>query len=326
MTPAPDQPPVPDPPSTEGAPDHRLPTAGLAFAFGAYLWWGVAFPVFLRVLRDASAMELLALRVLTGLPVLAVLLTITRGWGPLRRLVRDRRSMSVLVLTTALIAANWYAFTYSVVAGRLLEASLGYYINPLVSVALGMVFLGERLRAAQWAAVGIAAAAVAWLTWSVGSLPIIAVTVAITFGLYGLLRKQSKANAISGLTVEMGLCAPVMLALMVWLGARGEALLLTGSGGQIGLLLLCGAMTVVPLTMFAAAAKRLRLSTIGLIQYIAPTGQLLSALAFGEPFDSARALAFGAIWIALVVFTADSLLHHRRQRREARARVTEFVE
>lgn len=312
----------PEPRGTE----HRLPVAGLSFAFTAYIWWGVAFPVFLRALRDASAMELLALRVLTGLPVLAALLTFTKAWGALGRLLRDRRSMGVLVLTTALIAANWYAFTYAVVAGKLLEASLGYYINPLVSVALGMIFLGERLRAAQWAAVGIATAAVAWLTWSVGSLPIIAVTVAITFGLYGLLRKQSKADAIGGVTVEMGLCAPFMLGLMFWLGSNDEALLLNGSASQVGLLLLCGSMTVLPLTMFGAAAKRLRLSTIGLIQYIAPTGQFLSALAFGEPFDSARALAFGAIWIALLVFTAGSLLHHRRQRREARARVTELIE
>ncbi|MEL6739130.1 MAG: EamA family transporter RarD [Planctomycetota bacterium] len=318
----------PDQPTQAG--EHALPKAGLAFAFGAYIWWGVAFPVFLRLLKDASAMELLALRVLTGLPVLAALLTITGGWAALSRLVRDRRSMGVLVLTTALIAANWYAFTYSVVAGKLLEASLGYYINPLVSVALGMVFLGERLRAAQWVAVGIAAASVAWLTWSVGSLPIIAVTVAITFGLYGLLRKQSKADPIGGLTVEMALCAPVMLGLMVWLGAGERALLLSGTPGQIGLLLLCGAMTVLPLTMFAAAAKRLRLSTIGIIQYIAPTGQFLSALAFGEAFDKARAIAFAAIWVALILFTADSLMHHRnsqrRQRRDAAARVTEMVE
>lgn len=284
--------------------------AGVAFGVGAYAWWGFVLPWYFKALNEAPALELLAHRVIFGLPVLAAIIAVQRGWGRLGEALTRWRSLRLLIPSSVLIGANWFVFIYAVVEGRLLEASLGYFINPLVSIGLGFVFLGERPRPVQWAAITLACASVVGLTVTHGSLPWVSVTVALTFGVYGLLRKQAKVDSTVGVTVETALLLPFMLALQAWLYARGEAQFGMGPIGQTLLMTLGGAMTVVPLVWFTTAARRLRLSTMGVMQYISPTGQFLTAvLAFGEPFDRSRAVAFGVIWVALGLYTLDSWRH-----------------
>lgn len=285
----------------------QRPGVGVAYGLGAYAWWGFVLPWYFKALDSAPALELLAHRVIFGLPVLLGIVWFLRGWGRLREACTRWRSLRLLVPTAALIGVNWFVFIYAVVQGRLLEASLGYFINPLVSIALGFFFLGERPRPVQWAAIVLAAASVAGLTIAHGSLPWVSVTVALSFGLYGLLRKRAEVDSVTGVTVETVLLLPFMLALQVWLYLRSEAVLGVGPHWQSLLMTLGGAMTVVPLVWFTTAARRLRLATMGLMQYIAPTGQFLTAvLAFGEPFDRTRAVAFGVIWVALGLYTWDS--------------------
>lgn len=292
---------------------------GVALAVAAYTWWGLAFPFYLREVDRVTALEILAMRVLTGLPVAILLVIVTRKLRELWTVLTTWRRLRRLVLTTPCIALNWYAFTYAVVAGRLDEASFGYYINPLVTIALGMIFLGERMRAAQWIAVGIAAVATTLLGIGMGGLPLIALTLAVSFGLYGLLRKRADASAPTGLSVEMGLLFLPMLAMELWLGARGQTML-TGDDNRLRLmLLLAGPMTIVPLGMFSAAVQRVRLSTIGLLQYIAPTCQLAAALWFGIELSGMQWIAFALIWIAIGIFTFDSFGAHRRERTARRA-------
>ena len=302
-------------PATSPAEHHaqRETARGVGLALGAYAWWGLVFPFYLRSVNEAEALELLAMRVLFGVPVAFALVLVTGQWRALVRVVTTWRSLRQLMVTTPLIAANWYAFTYAVVAGKLEQASFGYYINPLLTIALGMVFLGERMRRVQWLAVGIAAGATVLLGVGLGGLPIIAITVAVTFGLYGLLRKRADADAATGLAVEMSLLFVPMLAVEAWMFAQGRAKF----GGELGLtamMTLAGGMTVVPLTLFAAATRRMRLATIGLLQYVAPTGQLAAALWFGSRLSELQWTAFGLIWLAVVVFSIDSLGAHRRAR------------
>jgi chloramphenicol-sensitive protein RarD len=305
------------------SPNHEA--AGVAYGVLAYSWWGAIIPVYVWALATrwgVSAEELLAHRVVWGVPVMALLLTYRRKWGSLRSIVATRSSLVTLLWTTGLIAVNWYTFTWSVANGRAAEVALGYYINPLVSIALGMVFLGERMRRAQWVCVAIAAAGVAAETAVLGRPPYLGLLVAGSFGSYGLLRKRAKADADVGLTVEMTLVAPLGVAWLAWAASRGEmAWLSDGTPAWVnGLLLLGGVMTVVPLLAFTESARRLRLGTVGFLQYIAPTGQFLMAvLVFGESFPPGRWASFGLIWLALVVFSAESVRAARRQRALTRA-------
>ena len=300
-------------------PDHAR--AGLVYGIAAYAWWGFVVAIYLRVLstRGVPSVELLLHRVVWALPVVLMLLHVRRRWADLARAVTDWRSLRVLIASAALIAVNWFGFIFAVASDRLTEASLGYYINPIFSVVLGMVFLGERLRPAQWAAFALAAGAVVYLTVSVGKPPWIALMLAFSFGFYGLLRKRARADALVGLSVEMMLMFPICLAGLVWLLARGES-----AFGELpwyldGFMLLGGVVTLLPLLWFANAARRLRLSTIGFLQYIAPTGQLLLAFfAFGEWHGWAWMWALSAIWLALAILTVESVRHHRRSARAAR--------
>ena len=298
--------------------DQRI--VGLLFGLGAYGWWGSVVPLYVWWLRSVNAWELLAHRIIWGLPILFALIALKGGWGRLRSAITDRRIMAVLLFSTVMIACNWFGFLYAVTTERTLQASLGYYINPLVSVALGMIFLGERLRWMQWIAIAIAAGGVAILTIGVGTLPWIALLLAFSFGTYGLLRKQAPVDAVTGLTVEMGLCAPIVLTFMGLAIANGEAGIVAASPSiQFGLLF-GGVVTVTPLLWFTNAARRLKLSTIGFMQYTAPTGQLLLAVfLFDEPFSTEQAIAFGLIWTALTVFSIDAVRHQRSERRARRA-------
>lgn len=289
--------------------DERV--VGLCYGLGAYAWWGSVVPLYLRLLRDAPALELLAQRVVFGLPVLFALLASRRALPELRRVLRDPRARLVLLASSALLSANWFAFIFAVVNERLLDASFGYYVNPLVSVALGMIFLGERQRAMQWAAITLAAIAVAIMTIGRGELPWITVTVALTFGTYGLVRKTVRAGATVGLTVELLAMLPLAIALYAWLIARGGSMLVpTGeiaAGPATSVLMLLGGVVVVaPLVWFSAAARRLRLGTMGLLQYLAPTGQFLIGVFSGEPVRVYQTISFVFIWAALIIFSVDS--------------------
>ena len=288
---------------------------GLVLAGAAYTWWGVVIPGYMHLMKASGAYELLAMRILWGVPVMLAIVAYRRQLRELRHAFTDWSVLKALLISTPLIAVNWYAFTYSIVEGRLLESSLGYYINPIVSVALGTIVLGERLRPAQWVAVALAAGAVTALTWANGSLPLITVTVALTFGLYGLVRKRAKAGPVIGLAVEMILLAPLLLAVELWLVMQGRALYGTDATTTV-LLSLGGVVTVVPLLCFVAATRKLRLSTVGLMQYISPTMQLIfAATVMGQELDQKRLIAFGIIWVGLIVFSADSLLAHQRRPR-----------
>jgi len=301
--------------------EHRRRFAmGYVFALLAYGWWGVLIPIYYWFLRDLPSLQLVAHRVLWGLPLLAVLLTIKRRWPDVRQIVRSPGSLALLCVTTALIAVNWLVFIIAVSTERTLQASLGYYINPLVSVAMGMIFLKERLRPMQWLGVALAGIAVGYLTWSHGSAPWIALILALCFGSYGLLRKQARADAVVGLSVEMMILFPAASALILAaeLGGRGA---MTQSPPLIdALLIAAGLLTIAPLLWFIEAARRLPLSTIGFLQYLAPTGQFLVAvLLFGEALTTERAITFSLIWLALAIYSID-LARHRRQRRRAQDR------
>lgn len=298
--------------------DQRI--VGLLFGLGAYGWWGSVIPLYVWWLRSVNAWELLAHRIIWGLPILFGLIALKGRWGDLRRAITSRRTMAVLGFSTLMIACNWFGFLYAITTERTLQASLGYYINPLVSVGLGMLFLGERLRWMQWCAIAVAAGGVAILTFGVNELPWISLMLAFSFGTYGLLRKQAPVDAVIGLTVEMGLCAPLVLVFMAWWIGQGEAGIVEGSDFVKLGLVLGGVVTVTPLLWFTNAARRLRLSTIGFLQYTAPTGQLLLAVfLFGEPFSTEQAIAFSLIWTALTVFSIDAVRHQRSERRARKA-------
>ncbi len=292
--------------------------AGLWYALAAFGSWAIVIPVFFRVLskQGADPFEMLGQRVAFGAPFLLVMIGATRQWKTLRRACTDLHILKFLVPTTLLIAVNWYFFILAVDRGRLSHAGLGYYINPIVSVGLGWLFLKERLRPAHGVALGLGAAAVGLLTYAEGSLPFISILLPVSFGLYGLLRKQAGVGPVVGLTVETLLLFPASVGLLLWLETEDRTLFLHGPAWVSGLMLLGGLATVAPLAWFAAAARRLPLRTLGLMQYLSPTGQtLLAAVFFGESFPPLKWGAFALIWLAIVVFTADAVRQNARARR-----------
>ena len=311
-SPSPDGGSAPATTSPEQAPPPAgAPLTGVLHGVGAYLWWGFVTSFYFRWLKDVSPWELLAWRVLGGLPVLLLMLWVRGDLASIRVALRDKGTVRALLVSTLVIASNWFCFIYAVISGRLSEASLGYYINPLISVALGVVVLRERLRRLQGIAVVLAAAGVVVLTVGQGSLPWIAIVIPISFALYGLMRKQMAAGPTTGLAMEMLALLPFMLALEISLAVAGKTLFIVDGEVTFGLVI-GGVVTIVPLVLFASAARRLRLSTVGLLQYISPTTQLaLAVFAFGEAFTRAHAIAFTLIWIAVGVYTVDSLRAHR---------------
>jgi chloramphenicol-sensitive protein RarD len=291
---------------------HNQAGLGVLMAIGGFGWWATVTPLYYWALDDVPLGELLAWRVISGLPALWILLWSTRRlpewWGALR----DKRVLGVLALSAVLIAINWAVFMWAVLDNRLSEASLGYYINPLFSVALGMVFLGERMRAVQWIAVTLAIVGVAVLAWRLGGIPWISLTLAGSFGLYGFTRKLVRAAAAPGLAVEMLLLLPFMIVLLYMDHVEHGNAVLAGPWWVSIFLLLGGFVTIVPLVLFAGCTKRLRLATVGLMQYIAPTGQLLMAVfLFGEEFGIERIIAFAFIWAAVITYSIDSVRHAR---------------
>ncbi len=262
-------------------------------------------PVYIRAVRAAPVVEVLCHRVTWALVFLLVL---SWGQGRIRGFMpalRSGRTLAVLSASTVCIAVNWLVYIWAVVNGRVLEASLGYYITPLVNVLLGVAILGERLERPVRVAVGIAAGGVLWLALHVGQLPWIALTLATSFGLYGLLRKLAAVGPLAGLTIETALLFPLTGGYLAWALVSGRAAFLSGHPTLDVCLLLGGPVTAVPLLLFAAAARRLPLSTMGFLQYLSPTLQfLLAVFAYGEAFDRAHAVAFALIWTAVALFAA----------------------
>jgi chloramphenicol-sensitive protein RarD len=270
---------------------------------------------YFKALAAVPALEVLAHRIAWS-PGFLLVVTLARGrWGAFAQLLRSRRTCLTLATTTVLIAVNWGVFIWAVANGRLVEASLGYFITPLMNVLLGYVFLRERLRPLQIVAVALVILGIVRMTISLGHLPVISIVLAVSFAFYGLLRKQLPVSGIQGLTAETLLLAPVALGWMLWRAHCGE--LVFGAGPlHLNVLLSCaGVITALPLIWFAEGAKRLRLATMGFLQYISPSFQLLLAVvAFGEPFTRRHGESFAAIWLALVLYTVDTLRSRRRGR------------
>jgi chloramphenicol-sensitive protein RarD len=290
---------------------------GIASGLTAYALWGL-FPLYFPLLEPAGGLEIVAHRVLWSLLFIALLLTVVRRWAAVRAAAADRRTLLVLGAAAVLIAANWLIFVYGVNSGHVVETSLGYFINPLVSVVLGVVVFSERLRRLQWTAVGIAAAAVAVLTVDYGRPPWIALSLAGTFGLYGVMKKLVRVEAAPGLFLETALVALPAAAVLAVLHARGAGTFGNVSAGHSVLLVLSGIATAVPLLLFAAATRRIPLSAVGLLQYLTPSMHLvIGVFVYGEPMPPVRLAGFALVWVALAVFTADSLRHARANSRRA---------
>lgn len=286
--------------------------SGLTMGVGAYLCWGL-FPLYWPLLDPAGSLEALAHRVAWSLVFVALLLTVTRRWSAFRDIWRDGRRVLFLGLASVVIAVNWGTFIYGVTHDKVIETSLGYFINPLVTVLLGVFVLHETLRRAQWVAVAIGAVAVVILTVDYGRLPYVALTVAFSFATYGFLKKKAQLGAVEALGAETLLLTPIALVYLGVLQANGT--LSFGHQGVPNALLLAGTgvVTAVPLLMFGGAATRLRLTSVGLLQYLAPILQFVfGLLIFNEPMGTARWIGFVLVWIALVIFTIDVLGGRRR--------------
>lgn len=278
-------------------------TAGLLYAVGAYVLWG-AFPVYWKQLAAVPALSLLGHRVVWSFAFLFVFLTLRRRWDEVLRVFRDPGARRAMLLSTVLISTNWGVFIWAVNSGYVLSASLGYYMNPLLNVVLARMFLGERLRLAQGVAVGLALVGVVNLAVGLGRLPWPSVVLALTFATYGLVRKKAPVASIPGLAVETGLITPLALGYLLLVPQAVAVTSLTGL--QQALLVGSGLATAIPLLWFAEGAKRLRYTTLGIVQYIAPTGQFLVAvLLYDEAFTTTHAVTFGCIWAAVVLYAAD---------------------
>ena len=291
---------------------------GIIYGLAAYALWG-AVPLFWPLVKRASALELLAHRVLWSLVVCVILLitVVPRGWWSR---IGHRRSLIMLGGAAAVVSVNWGVYIWAVNHGHVVETSLGYYINPILSILVGVILLRERLVPVQWASVGLAAAAVVVLTIDYGRLPWIALTLATSFATYGLLKKRVNGGAVETMTVESALLTPIALGYLIYLQSAG-----TLTFGHLGwshtlLLMATGLVTVVPLLFFSSATTRLPLSTLGLLQYLAPTLQfLLGVLYFGETMSLGRWIGFGLVWVALVILTAYGLHRARLARRSTPA-------
>ena len=279
---------------------------GFIQAVGAYTIWGIS-PIFWKGLSEISAMYSLAHRIFWTFAVMALIQTLRRSWPQFREQNLSRRSRFIGVVSSLLIGTNWLVWVWAMNVDRVVEGSLGYFINPLVSVFLGVVFLGESLRRNQWLAVILAAIGVTWLTFSVGSLPWVSLVLAGTFGLYGLSKKLTEQSPMNGLTSEMSVLVIPALIYFSFRTFDGTETLSKASSTELLLLVASGLFTAAPLLLFANAVKEVPLSIIGLLQFLAPTAQfLLGVLAYDENFDMMQLVGFIIIWSALIIFITDS--------------------
>lgn len=286
---------------------------GLFFGFSAYALWGL-FPLFWPLMEPAGAIEILAHRVVWSVVVMALIVVLWRRLPTLVAVLRDRRAMVLLTVAAAVITVNWGTYIWGVNNGKVVEASLGYFINPLVTVLMGVMILGERLRRLQWAALALAFVAVAVLTLDYGRPPWVALVLAFSFGTYGLAKKSAGVDAVESLTIETFLIAPVALGYILWLASHDASHFGGHGSGHTLLFMTSGIITAIPLMLFGAAAIRVSMVSLGLLQYLAPVIQfLLGVLIFHESMPAGRWIGFSLVWVALVAFTAEALLHHKRQ-------------
>ena len=302
-------------------PESRLSSSGLALAVGAYALWGF-LPLYFLSLSPSGAIEIVAWRVLLSLVFCVVLLVVTRSLRAFGALVRDRRVLLLSAVAGVLIAINWIVYVVASTGGFVVEAALGYFINPIVSIALGVIVLRERLRPWQWVAVALSIVAVLVLALGYGQPPWIALTLAFSFGLYGFLKNRlgGRVTAVEGLTLETAWLVPVAALALVWVALAGGGITLGAAGATHALVLsLAGIVTAVPLLLFAAAARRLPLSVMGFIQYVAPLLQFVIGVAvLLEPMPLERWIGFALVWLALVVLSAEAVVQRRRAARERR--------
>lgn len=293
-------------------------TAGVAYAGGAYLLWGV-LPLYFLLLTPTGPWEVVAWRVLLSLVFCLILLTVMRGWAALGVIVRQPRLLLWTALAGLLIYVNWQVFLIGTLTGHVVETSLGYFINPITTVLLGVFVLKERIRRLQWAAIGIAAVAVVVIVVLYGSFPWIALSLTASFGLYGLIKKKigPAVDAVSGLTLESFWLVPIAIVQLVLVATTPEGLTMGANGPwHVVLLAFAGVATAVPLLLFAAGARRIDLTVIGMIQFITPVMQfVIGAVVLGEPMPVGRWIGFLLVWLAIAVFVTDLLLAARRRRR-----------
>ena len=281
----------------------------------AWTMWGF-FPLYWPLLEPAGAIEILAHRIFWSLAVMAGLILALGRRRQLRKVLTSPRTRGILALAAVVIAVNWGTYIWGVNNGHVVETSLGYFINPLVTVLMGVVVLGERLRTMQWVAMGIATVAVVGLTVEYGRPPWVALVLAFSFGSYGLAKKKANTGAVESLTVETLVLAPVAAGYLLWLGAQGTSTFTTEGAGHVLLVVGTGVVTAIPLICFGAAATRVSMTTIGLLQYVAPTIQFaLGVFLFGEPMPAMRWVGFTLVWLALAIFTFEALTYRRRQLR-----------
>jgi chloramphenicol-sensitive protein RarD len=286
---------------------------GLLLGAAAYTMWG-AFPLYWPLLEPAGALEILAHRILWSLVMMTVLVVASRRTSQLRALVADRRTLALLAVAAVTVTVNWATFIWGVNNGRVVETSLGYFVNPLVTVLMGVFILGERLRPLQWAALALAAGAVGVLAVDYGRVPLVALVLAFSFGTYGLAKKTAGVGAVESLTLETMIIAPVAAVYVGSLTATGASSFGAHGVGHALLFVTTGIVTAVPLICFGAAATRVPMVTLGLLQYLAPILQFaLGVLYFHEDMPAGRWVGFVLVWIALVLFTAEAVTHHRRR-------------
>jgi chloramphenicol-sensitive protein RarD len=279
---------------------------GIVYGVLAYLLWGM-LPLYWKLFLEVPAWEILGHRIVWSFVFVGLVLIVTRGWKLMRAPMAERKKLIAVIFCSLVISANWLLFIWAVNAGRVLETSLGYYINPLINVAFGVLFLKEKMKLGQWIAIGLATIGVAIMTVKYGQVPWIAITLAFTFALYGLAKKVAGVDSMIGLAWETMLVMPLSLGYLLLIHAQGTDTAFDLSGGRFFLLTLSGVATVLPLYWFAQATQRLTLSTIGFLQYLAPsTSLLLAVFLFKEPFTLTHLYSFGFIWSALVVFTFSS--------------------
>lgn len=287
---------------------------GLTLGAVAYVMWGL-FPLYWPLLKPAGAVEVLAHRIVWSAVAMAILVLVARRLGQFRDLLRDLRRMILLTAAAAVISINWGTYIWGVNHDRVVEGSLGYFINPLVTLLFGVVFLGERLRRWQWMAVGVAFVAVLVLTLDYGHPPWVALVLAFSFGTYGLLKKQADTGAVESLAFETGVSFPFALAYLLWLTATGSSTFASEGTGHVVLLMCSGLVTAIPLILFGGAAVRVPMVQLGLLQYIAPIIQFgLGVWIFDEPMSSGRWAGFALVWVALTIFTVEAIRHARAVR------------
>ncbi len=293
---------------------------GILPAASAYILWGF-LPLYFKFVHDVPALETTAHRVVWSVLLLMVILAVRQNFGAFRASL-NRRTVLIFSGSAALLAVNWLVYVYGVTSGFVVETSLGYFINPLVNVLLGTIFLRERLRLTQWVPIGLAALSVAYLTFSLGSPPWIALALAFTFGLYGLVKKVAPLGSLYGLTLETGLLFIPAAAYLIYAEITGIAYFGHAEFATTALLMLLGVVTAVPLLLFAKGARQVPMTTLGLLQYIAPTLQFFTGVfLYGEPVTPARLVGFAIIWIALAIYSAEGIITMRRAGGAAQASI-----